>query len=256
MAERELDACLTRLCDSGGRKRVATLLDPWLPHRVGETLLALTGTQLDRPVAEFAKADRRRLLNHLKRLEIPISGTMGFRKAELTAGGVALDEIDPRTMQSRIVPNLYFAGELLDLNGPVGGYNSRPLSAPAGSPAKAFSEFRIDEFRTPRDCARGGGEGLAIFIPATAVAGRFSSAARIVRDLVFLRISDRPLPGNYQPAVAADHFGRQQLAGSLPAARQLDALAKELGLENFGEPLFQQFAEHLLPGVDVGRYRG
>ena len=48
---------------------------------------------------------------------------MGFRKAEVTAGGVALDEVDSRSMRSRIVPNLYFAGELLDLNGPEGGYN-------------------------------------------------------------------------------------------------------------------------------------
>ena len=48
---------------------------------------------------------------------------MGFRKAEVTAGGVALEEVDSRTMQSRIVPNMYFAGELLDVDGPIGGYN-------------------------------------------------------------------------------------------------------------------------------------
>jgi predicted Rossmann fold flavoprotein len=123
MAEAELNDCLTRACTSGGKKRVSTLLDPWLPHRVGETLLVLMGTPLDRPVAEFGKADRRRLAGTVKRLDIPVSGTMGFRKAEVTAGGVALTEIDSRTMQSRIEPNLYFAGELLDLNGPVGGYN-------------------------------------------------------------------------------------------------------------------------------------
>jgi hypothetical protein len=48
---------------------------------------------------------------------------MGFRKAEVTAGGVSLDEVDSRTMQSRIVAGLYFAGEILDLDGPIGGYN-------------------------------------------------------------------------------------------------------------------------------------
>jgi predicted flavoprotein YhiN len=48
---------------------------------------------------------------------------MGFRKAEVTAGGVALDQVDSHSMQSRLVPNLYFAGELLDLDGPLGGYN-------------------------------------------------------------------------------------------------------------------------------------
>ena len=83
----------------------------------------MAGTPPDRPAAEFSKAERRRLVQTVKRLDIPVAGTMGFRKAEVTAGGVALEEVDSRTMQSRIVPNLYFAGELLDLDGPVGGYN-------------------------------------------------------------------------------------------------------------------------------------
>jgi predicted Rossmann fold flavoprotein len=119
----DLDARLADACLAGGKRRVATLLDPWLPHRVGETLLQLIGSPLDQPVAEFSKTARRQLVQTAKRLDIPVAGTMGFRKAEVTAGGVALDEVDSRTMQSRIVPGLYFAGELLDLNGPVGGYN-------------------------------------------------------------------------------------------------------------------------------------
>lgn len=123
LAEAKLEAMLADEIVSSGKKRVATLLDRWLPHRVGETLLTLIGTPLDRPMAEFSKADRRRLAQTVKRLDIPAAGTMGFRKAELTAGGVALDEVDSRTMQSRIVPGLFFAGELLDLNGPVGGFN-------------------------------------------------------------------------------------------------------------------------------------
>ncbi|MBN1394812.1 MAG: NAD(P)/FAD-dependent oxidoreductase [Pirellulales bacterium] len=123
IAEPELDSHLARACASSGKKRAAVLLDPWLPRRVGETLLELSGTPPDRPAAEFSKSDRARLLRNVKRLDIPVAGTMGFRKAEVTAGGVALDEIDSRTMRSRIVPNLYIAGELLDLNGPVGGYN-------------------------------------------------------------------------------------------------------------------------------------
>ena len=121
--EAKLDTLLSERCEGSGKRRVSGLLDPWLPHRVGETLLVLSGVSPDRPAAEFSKADRRRLAQAVKRLDIPVAGTMGFRKAELTAGGVALDEVDSRTMESRIVPNLFFAGELLDLNGPVGGYN-------------------------------------------------------------------------------------------------------------------------------------
>ncbi|MEN6457647.1 MAG: aminoacetone oxidase family FAD-binding enzyme [Thermoguttaceae bacterium] len=121
--ESELDRQLAAGATTDGKRRAAGLMQPWLPRRVAETLLDLIGTPPDRPAGEFSKTERRRLARTIKQLDIPVSGTMGFRKAELTTGGVALDEVDSRTMQSRLVPNLYFAGELLDLNGPVGGYN-------------------------------------------------------------------------------------------------------------------------------------
>jgi predicted flavoprotein YhiN len=63
------------------------------------------------------------LVEACKRLRIPVTGTLGFRKAEVTAGGVSLGEVDSRTMQSKLVPGLYLAGEVLDLDGPIGGYN-------------------------------------------------------------------------------------------------------------------------------------
>jgi predicted flavoprotein YhiN len=59
----------------------------------------------------------------IKRLRVPLTGTLGFEKAEVTAGGVALDEVDSRNMQSKKRVGLYIAGELLDLDGPIGGYN-------------------------------------------------------------------------------------------------------------------------------------
>jgi hypothetical protein len=123
ITEAQLDELLAREQAAAGKRRVASLLDPWLPHRVGETMVVLSGTPPELPLGEFSKAQRRRLVQTVKRLDIPVAGTMGFRKAEVTAGGVSLDEVDSRTMQSKIVPNLYFAGELLDLNGPEGGYN-------------------------------------------------------------------------------------------------------------------------------------
>ena len=67
--------------------------------------------------------ERAVLAGWLKRLRLPVNGTLGFGRAEVTAGGVALDEVDSRTMQSKLVPGLYLAGELLDLDGPIGGYN-------------------------------------------------------------------------------------------------------------------------------------
>jgi predicted flavoprotein YhiN len=56
-------------------------------------------------------------------LPVPITGTLGFEKAEVTAGGVALNEVDSSTMQSKKVSGFYLAGEVLDLDGPIGGYN-------------------------------------------------------------------------------------------------------------------------------------
>ena len=73
--------------------------------------------------AEFSKAGRGLLVRAIKSAEVPITGTRGFAKAEVTAGGVALDEVDSRTMESKLVRGLYFAGETLDLDGPIGGYN-------------------------------------------------------------------------------------------------------------------------------------
>ena len=118
-----LDALLLSQSAAAGRRQVASLLDPWVAHRLAETIVAQAGLPPDRTAAEFSKAERRRLSQTIKGFDIPVAGTMGFRKAEVTAGGVALDEVDSRTMQSRIVPGLYFAGELLDLDGPIGGYN-------------------------------------------------------------------------------------------------------------------------------------
>ena len=121
--QEELDAMIAAECASVGQRQVAVILDRWLPRRLADTLLEQTETPPQRRGAELSKLQRRRLVQAIKQLRIPVSGTMGFRKAEVTAGGVALDEVDSRDMQSKIMPGLYFAGELLDLDGPIGGYN-------------------------------------------------------------------------------------------------------------------------------------
>lgn len=94
-----------------------------LPRRLVEALFALIGLPLNRKCAELSKAERQRLIQAFKQQSIPLDGTLGFEKAEVTAGGVALNEVDSRTMQSKLVPNLFFAGEILDLDGPIGGFN-------------------------------------------------------------------------------------------------------------------------------------
>jgi len=119
----ELERSLAEVQAAGGKRKAAVLLDGLLPHRVGAAAVLLSGTPADLPIGEFSKSQRHRLVQTVKRFDIPVAGTMGFRKAEVTAGGVSLDQLDSRTMQSKLVPGLFFAGELLDLDGPVGGYN-------------------------------------------------------------------------------------------------------------------------------------
>ncbi len=106
-----------------GKRPVAAWLADQLPRRLAEALFGQVGLTASLRLAELPRAGRQSLIQALKRLEIPISGTLGFKKAEVTAGGVALDEVDSRNMQSKLVPGLYFAGEVLDLDGPIGGFN-------------------------------------------------------------------------------------------------------------------------------------
>src|SRR5262249_25520283 len=75
----------------------------------------------DRMGPDLSRDERHRLVAALKALSLPVRGTLGFEKAEVTSGGIALEQVDPKTLESRIVPGLYLAGEVLDLDGLIGG---------------------------------------------------------------------------------------------------------------------------------------
>jgi predicted Rossmann fold flavoprotein len=104
-------------------KTIANVLGQRIPKRLASALLSLVGSTNDVHTAEMSKKVRNALVEHLKTLAVPIHGTRGYPKAEVTAGGVALSEVNFQDMQSRKTPGLYFAGEILDLDGPIGGYN-------------------------------------------------------------------------------------------------------------------------------------
>jgi predicted Rossmann fold flavoprotein len=118
--EREL---LDRLQDAAGSRGVVGLVSEWAPRRVAESIVALSGAPPDRRLAELSRGERRALVDACKGACVRITGSMGFKKAEVTAGGVDLAEVDPRTLQSRLAPGVFFVGEVLDLDGPIGGYN-------------------------------------------------------------------------------------------------------------------------------------
>jgi predicted Rossmann fold flavoprotein len=121
--EQAFDEFLRTESLSNGKKQLAGVLAEKLPRRLADQFLSLCGMPLDRRAAALAKPDRAKLVACAKRLRLPLKGTLGFEKAEVTAGGVRLDEVDSRTMQSKKLAGLYFAGEVLDLDGWIGGYN-------------------------------------------------------------------------------------------------------------------------------------
>lgn len=106
---------------TNGAQKVGHALPPQLPERLRATLVTLA--QADGTLANLSRQARRRLVAVIKDLRVPVAKSLGFAHAEVTRGGVALDEVDARTMQSRCCPGLYVVGELLDVDGPIGGFN-------------------------------------------------------------------------------------------------------------------------------------
>ncbi len=102
---------------------VLGLLRDRLPARLAERLLEEAGVAPACQLAQLKREDRRALVERLTRYPLPWTGDEGYKKAEVTGGGVALGEVDPGTLESRRVPGLYFAGEVLDAFGPIGGHN-------------------------------------------------------------------------------------------------------------------------------------
>jgi predicted Rossmann fold flavoprotein len=107
----------------GGSTHAGTLVRRALPQRLADTLLEEAGVDPQRPLSELRREERTRLVGVLARYPLPWTGDEGYKKAEVTGGGVALGEIDPRTMQSRLHHGLFLCGEVLDAFGPIGGYN-------------------------------------------------------------------------------------------------------------------------------------
>lgn len=102
---------------------VSTVMAKHVPARLAEQLMLEAGVPTDRRTSALRRTERLALIERLTSYELPITGDEGYKKAEVTGGGVALDEVEPRTLESRRCPGLYFCGEILDAFGPIGGHN-------------------------------------------------------------------------------------------------------------------------------------
>jgi predicted Rossmann fold flavoprotein len=111
-----------RLTAPGGGT-IGALVRKSLPARLADVLMAEARVDPATSLARLRREDRARLVAALTRYSLPWTGDEGYKKAEVTGGGIALAEIDPRTLESRIRPGLHLCGEILDAFGPIGGYN-------------------------------------------------------------------------------------------------------------------------------------
>ncbi len=118
-----LEASFQEACRTAGRRLIPSILAGYLPQRIADAVAAQAGIETHRRAAEVTRKERQNVVARLKQFDIPIGGTLGFNKAEVTAGGVSREQIDSHTMQSRLIPGLFFAGEIIDIDGPIGGYN-------------------------------------------------------------------------------------------------------------------------------------
>ncbi len=106
-----------------GARTVTGALRAEMPDRLASALLAKANVEPTRPLTELRRDERLRLIDILVRGDLPWQGDEGYKKAEVMGGGVALSEINPRTMESRRHAGLFLCGEVLDAFGPIGGYN-------------------------------------------------------------------------------------------------------------------------------------
>ncbi|MBC7241137.1 MAG: NAD(P)/FAD-dependent oxidoreductase [Anaerolineae bacterium] len=123
LRDEELDARLQRELDAHGRQAIKTIAKNLLPQRLIPPVLELAGIPPDKVAGQITAAERRRLAGVLRDLRLTVTGSRSFREAMVTAGGVDVNEVDPRTMESKLVKGLYIVGELLDVHADTGGYN-------------------------------------------------------------------------------------------------------------------------------------
>jgi predicted Rossmann fold flavoprotein len=121
------------------RRQLGNVLTGLLPQRLGDAWLAQLGLDASKPMAELRDRDLQRLADSLSRWTLSPSGTEGFRKAEVTAGGVDTRELDSRSLASKRRAGLFFIGEVVDVTGWLGGYNFQWAWASAAACAAALA---------------------------------------------------------------------------------------------------------------------
>ena len=139
LSPEKLDARLLREFADGPNKALANAVRSLLPASAVGPVLAAAGVDGGKAVHDVIREERRRLCEILKRFPISVSGLRPIEEAVVTAGGVSLKEVSPKTMESKLCPGLYFAGEVLDADALTGGFNLQIAFSTAAAAAEAIA---------------------------------------------------------------------------------------------------------------------
>ena len=123
LTRKQLHKRLQRDMDNSSKRKIAGIIKEYLPSKMIEPFIEQTGIDKEKLAHQITASEREKVVEVLKALRFNIKSTLSLEKAIVTAGGVALDEIDPRTMASKLITGLYFCGEVMDIDADTGGYN-------------------------------------------------------------------------------------------------------------------------------------
>jgi predicted flavoprotein YhiN len=123
LTRKQLHKRLQRDMDNSSKRKIAGIIKEYLPSKMIEPFIEQTGIDKEKLAHQITASEREKVVEVLKALRFNIKSTLSLEKAIVTAGGVALDEIDQRTMASKLITGLYFCGEVMDIDADTGGYN-------------------------------------------------------------------------------------------------------------------------------------
>lgn len=121
--EEKLDNRILRDFEELKNKQFKNSLGLLLPKKMVEPMISIIGIDPEKRINEITKEERKKIVNNLKNLELTINGFRGIEEAIVTKGGINIKEINPKTMESKLIQGLYFAGEIIDLDAFTGGFN-------------------------------------------------------------------------------------------------------------------------------------
>ncbi|MBN2890582.1 MAG: NAD(P)/FAD-dependent oxidoreductase [Bacteroidales bacterium] len=141
--EQKLDARLVRDLNENGKMQIDNIFKMWLPSKMIPVFLDILKIESKKPGHQVTAKERKQILLLMKNFEFEVIDYRGFKEAIITAGGISTAEVDGKTMQSKIIENLYFAGEVLDLDANTGGYNLQIAYSTAWLAAEALTSVKI-----------------------------------------------------------------------------------------------------------------